>query len=417
MSIRKLSSKLDGVIGFSILSLRTAKKVLGDIRKETGVKGARAIDDSAFFITNRASQNTLEKTAAEHGIKNLEPNTAVTGIKSIDPKFAMERDTVATAVHESAHSSQPSQTILQKLNPLDIRNAHSTLLMPRSKLRRAIDRHQMQEEYRANRYAKAKIAKHGTPQEVEAWTKMAQEQIKEGYRKPLFHERLTSKILQDKNNSISGRKTKGVPMSTMKEVMRENPHLRRQQLSSKLSSIIEFGLYKRAGGATIIGKAGQSSKEISDKYMTRVVARQFPGLAEHLGKRSQQGTGAMFDKMRNAFKNTGIIYGGTVAEGAKGKRVYVNRGTLKKGFGLREIVHHEAFHNIPIIGKSEIAAHFVGGARSKKGTFDPAEGIKRIGHLHKTRPDRMGLEIGAMGAAGGIGAVAYADMRKKSPSK
>lgn len=175
--------------------------------------------------------------------------------------------------------------------------------------------------------------------------------------------------------------------------------------------LTEFGgLYRRVGkNIVIVGKKGMSKDVVSDK-LTKIAARQpfFEGISK-LADRVEPGTlGRTRDEFRKSLrdhnKKTGNTILGTVARGSKGKRSYVNRaavsGPEKSKMGLREIAHHEGFHNIPVVGRSEVAAHFVGGLRSKKGKLSVGTGMSRIGHAAATRPTRVAAEAAVAG--GGI---------------
>jgi len=179
------------------------------------------------------------------------------------------------------------------------------------------------------------------------------------------------------------------------------------------------GLYKRVGNVVIVGRQGMSKKQVSDK-LARLSIRQGPASVIIGAASKLEGIpkGSTQDRLVNILKGKDFIIGGTVAKGKKGTRAYVNRPFANsKGINLREIVHHESFHNIPIIGKSEIAAHFAGGLKSKKGKLSPFVGIQRIGHLAQTRPGRAGAEAG-IGGIGIYGANRLVNKteRKKEPS-
>lgn len=100
--------------------------------------------------------------------------------------------------------------------------------------------------------------------------------------------------------------------------------------------------------------------------------------------------------------------GKSVAGAAVKNRVYA-RADLGKD--LRGVIHHEAFHaKVPVLGRSEILAHFYGGLKSKKGKLSLSEGLKEIGHLGDTRPHRLMFE--ALPASAGLGAYIGTKQRK-----
>lgn len=121
------------------------------------------------------------------------------------------------------------------------------------------------------------------------------------------------------------------------------------------------------------------------------------------------------------------------------KMVYINREALRnpavqKAFGVkgfrdaqRNVLRHEAFHNIPVIGKSEILAHIAGGTAVGGNIFNRVKAIeggvgaktkylakglgakgKSMGrsylNLWMARPDRALLEHAILGAGiyGGV---------------
>lgn len=93
--------------------------------------------------------------------------------------------------------------------------------------------------------------------------------------------------------------------------------------------------------------------------------------------------------------------GGTISSG----KAYIDRDMAKSfAGGVRKVVHHEAFHLKPIVGKSETLAHIVGGLRSRKGAISPMGAVKDYGHLWRTRPARALIEHGVAGGGvyGGI---------------
>jgi len=80
---------------------------------------------------------------------------------------------------------------------------------------------------------------------------------------------------------------------------------------------------------------------------------------------------------------------------------------------LRKTVAHELFHTKPIIGRSEIGAHFWGGLHSQKNKLSFKEGISEIRRLAEQRPLRFSHEVSAVKKAsvaavvvGGVGVAA-----------
>jgi len=97
-----------------------------------------------------------------------------------------------------------------------------------------------------------------------------------------------------------------------------------------------------------------------------------------------------------------MTIGGTIFKTPKGKSIAINKDVWRDSKkDRRKILAHEAFHaNVPVLGASEIAAHFYGGLKSKKGKISLKEGIKQIQHLKETRPVRLYGEVGLAGTAG-----------------
>lgn len=114
---------------------------------------------------------------------------------------------------------------------------------------------------------------------------------------------------------------------------------------------------------------------------------------------------------RNAFNE--IL--GVQAGGGLKKKAFINSNRYIRSQGsLRRTVNHELFHTTPIIGGSEIGAHFAGGLFSKKGKLSFKEGAKQVRMFKKTRNAEFKREIrkakriavgAALGAGASVGAV------------
>ncbi len=107
--------------------------------------------------------------------------------------------------------------------------------------------------------------------------------------------------------------------------------------------------------------------------------------------------------------------GGTIFQTPKGTSIGINKdiwGDLSKT-ERRKFLAHEAFHaNAPVLGKSEIFAHAYGGLKSKKGKTSYKAAFKEIKHLKKSRPERLYLELGGIGAVGAATAVGVHKLKK-----
>lgn len=152
------------------------------------------------------------------------------------------------------------------------------------------------------------------------------------------------------------------------------------------------------------------------------------------------------DQIRESYRNSlnlgslhGRGIGGTIGLEDGRKMVYINREALRnpavqKAFGVkgfrdaqRNVLRHEAFHNIPVIGQSEILAHIAGGTAVGGNIFNRVKAIeggvgakakylakglgakgKSMGrsylNLWVARPDRALLEHAILGAGiyGGV---------------
>lgn len=152
------------------------------------------------------------------------------------------------------------------------------------------------------------------------------------------------------------------------------------------------------------------------------------------------------DQIRESYRNSlnlgslhGRGIGGTIGLEDGRKMVYINREALRnpavqKAFGVkgfrdaqRNVLRHEAFHNIPVIGQSEILAHIAGGTAVGGNIFNRVKAIeggvgakakylakglgakgKSMGrsylNLWMARPDRALLEHAILGAGiyGGV---------------
>ena len=92
---------------------------------------------------------------------------------------------------------------------------------------------------------------------------------------------------------------------------------------------------------------------------------------------------------------------GTFFSTPKGKSIGISKETWKEAPGFRRnILAHEAFHaNVPVLGHSEILAHTYGGAKAGRGLKESLKGgAAGLGGAVLTRPGRVGIEVGLVGA-------------------
>jgi hypothetical protein len=168
-----------------------------------------------------------------------------------------------------------------------------------------------------------------------------------------------------------------------------------------------------------------------DKNMARAAA--FSGGLITRGVRKSLGVPRVIKSVLDTLEHKGGSITGTAIAGRFGKsRVFINRESfhqkrlmksimedvdkslgiqfVKSGTGpknMREIIHHETFHTLPVLGRSEILAHFYGGLRNKKRVLDPIEGVKQIKHFVGHSPKRAAIEAGVMGGSGAAGAIIF----------
>ena len=133
---------------------------------------------------------------------------------------------VGMALHEAGHATMPESVSknISKLQQAAARNGGISMTDPYFKT--GID-----EEYRANREVLNKIKQHGTPQEADSWRKRSQDQIKIGYRAPVFNAAMMQEASPEELEKAMAGLT---PLSLKRRVLQKYPHIRKQQLSAKL---------------------------------------------------------------------------------------------------------------------------------------------------------------------------------------
>jgi hypothetical protein len=133
---------------------------------------------------------------------------------------------VGMALHEAGHATMPESVSknISKLQQAAAKNGGISMTDPYFKT--GID-----EEYRANREVLNKIKQHGTPQEADSWRKRSQDQIKIGYRAPVFNAAMMQEASPEELEKAMAGLT---PLSLKRRVLQKYPHIRKQQLSAKL---------------------------------------------------------------------------------------------------------------------------------------------------------------------------------------
>jgi hypothetical protein len=83
---------------------------------------------------------------------------------------------------------------------------------------------------------------------------------------------------------------------------------------------------------------------------------------------------------------------GTARKGRKGWRIYIcpsHMGDLT----MDQVIAHESYHTLPIIGWCEIAAHFVGGLHRRPERFSWRYALHDVLMFAITRPIRLACEL------------------------
>jgi len=159
-----------------------------------------------------------------------------------------------------------------------------------------------------------------------------------------------------------------------------------------------------------------SEKDVARAAMRQGWARRIIGLIpKHGGQRT-----AFIKELERELSKGKRKAAGTIYKTKKGKKVMIDRSVRKDGpYVKRNILAHEAFHaKVPLLGKSELLAHFYGGFKGKKGPISDKirEGLYVAGEAAKVLPGRVAGEIGA-GAVGTYGAKKLIDKLTKKKDK
>lgn len=85
---------------------------------------------------------------------------------------------------------------------------------------------------------------------------------------------------------------------------------------------------------------------------------------------------------------------GAAIKGRKGWRIYISMREIQCGdTTYHQILAHEKYHTNPIIGRSEIIAHFIGGLRRRKGKLSWRYAIYEVLRLATERRSRFVVEL------------------------
>ena len=363
---RKAARKLLGLsspsplIQLGSISIGTAKKVLRDIRATRPyVKTIRPSvnphsEIGAVWI-NDGSREALDRSAAGMGIKPgvLQRKTVVI------PRPDIDKDPIGSSLHEHGHAAG-SGSIARRNAALEMKDYSwfSGMANPESRYWKSA----IKEEYSANKRIKKLVQKHGTEAEVSAWVKTSQDQIKNGYRKPIW-DRLRTRIAMARDPSkYAPRRT----ISDGKEALRQYPHLRRQHLSSP-SPLIQLGIKKASPEAVMrIRKALDAnsatkgfnlwSDTLMGKHMAGVRAVEKDGVP-HLIVYRGTGDGGRESMIRSSGKWSHFERGVTSTSTSKPiAKSFMLRGRINRqpSLGTYLIPEHELGKITTHIGEQEV---------------------------------------------------------------
>jgi len=251
---------------FSAIKWSTASKALRSMLKKSGAKIKR--QGMAPQYVPKTNEKSLRKIMKQVGMDENEIHVPrkrdnfMVGMAGGD----MIKSPLQGALHEAGHSVQPN---LRKHSDLVYKaNLGKPVLSPREQEIGTI-----RQEVLANRSALKALKKSGaTSADQSEWRKLAQDQMKVGYRKPLFHGRLVQKV-----------GFKRPKLSDAKDVLRENPHLRKKAvlfstkdgkpIDHKAMSDYEFGIKRvpRSEAKSILGALRRKLEKGKDRDAVRSV--------------------------------------------------------------------------------------------------------------------------------------------------
>lgn len=254
-----MSRQIIELIQFGAMSIGTAKKVIREIRaKVAGLKSIRpeGFPYQAAFLPKGTPAGTVRRYEEMSGFSKgaTESNAVVVprlsrrhmaaqreieasgrdifagaprGLRASLQRRRSLSDPVAVSLHEHGHALMPKseKAILREASRLMNRGDLGGV----TKIRTPVD--VLREETRANRSIADLVRKHGSPTEVKEWVSSAQGQLKP-YRNNAFYYKIGQAATAQQLAS-------GVPFSLKRQVLKENPSIRTQRLSS-ISALIHF---------------------------------------------------------------------------------------------------------------------------------------------------------------------------------
>lgn len=186
-------------VQFADISLGTAKKTL---------RGLRAANPRAKILRPEGPlilSGYVPKGQSRSGLKAVSNNLggSKVGSNSVivprgDDKFRIEgparprmsQSPVLSALHESGHAADGVMKRYAKAKtgalPRLLTAAQSGDIAAASSLGKKFGRSTLRIERRANQRVLAQVARHGSPEEVATWKRVANDQMKKGYRKPMY---------------------------------------------------------------------------------------------------------------------------------------------------------------------------------------------------------------------------------------
>ena len=235
---------LEQIINFGIFSTGTAKKVFrglqGSAERSPLVRpGVFGMGPS--FIPKNSPKESLGMISSIYEHPGVRPGTTVVPRLSAEaqadaaaslPKGAQGifKDPVAIAAHERGHAYDPKIEARQATQYKHAEQMQKKMgdkapfEDPETKpIAQKLMAGMLEHESVANRRVMDQVRQHGTPQEADAWKKYANNQMKVGYRAPMFEGGTAGKSLTEK-----------------KDFLRENSFLRRSATALEARSGVLF---------------------------------------------------------------------------------------------------------------------------------------------------------------------------------